>query len=315
MLRFILRIFKLEGEAQQVFRRNKSLALWFALLLVGAAYVHRSSQIAAQSKPATEKPAPAKKTQEKTATDKPAPDKSVQGKQITPEQVAESVIYVNGTREGLTHVRHSGIERGLVRRNINEGKIEELTYERRFIQGESMDKDRIRLEQKMPTAEYALVYAGGQIWAILNETVFTPRTEASQDFINRQWHGIDALLRYKENGSTVNYLGKDKQKGVDMHILDVTDKEQRKTRYYISAKTLRVLALEYELPGTTGKFRRKFYDYRVAQGTLVPYRSILYKDDQQIEEMQILTVTYGLKVDETQFQNPDTPATSTAATP
>lgn len=291
------------------------LALWFALLLVGAGYVPRSAQVAAQSKPAKEKPAPEQKAQEKKATDKPAPDKAKQTQLPTAEQVAESVIYINGTRPGLTQVRHSGLERGQIKRNASEGKIEEISYESRFIHGESMDKDRIRLEQKMPTAEYALIYADGQVWGIINDTAFTPRAEWSQEFINRQWHGIDALLRYKENGSTLNYLGKDKQKGVDMHILEVTDKEQRKTRFYISAKTLRVLALEYELPGTKGKFMRKFYDYRIAQGTLVPYRSLLYKDDQQVEETQILTVTYGLKIDEAQFKNPESPATTSAATP
>jgi hypothetical protein len=31
--------------------------------------------------------------------------------------------------------------------------------------------------------------------------------------------------------------------------------------------------------------------------------------------MQIMTVTYGLKIDEAQFQNPEAPATSTAARP
>jgi len=287
------------------------LALWFALLLAGAGYASRSAQASAQDKPAPDKAAPEKKAQEKKAAD----NKSKQTQTPTAEQVAESVIYVNGTREGLTHVRHSGVERGIIRRSVSDGKVEELTYESRFIHGDSMDKDRIRLEQKMPTAEFALIYSDGQVWGVLNETVFTPRSESSQEFTNRQWYGIDALLRYKENGSTLNYIGKEKQKGVDMHVLDVTDKQGRKTRYYISAKSLRVLALEYELPGTSGKFMRKFYDYRVAQGTLVPYRSILYRDDQQVEETQILTVTYGLKVDEAQFKNPESQATSTAATP
>lgn len=307
--------FKLEGEAQTVFRRILSLALWFALLLTGAGVLPRSFQITAQEKPAKEKPAQQKPAQQKPAKEKQSQDKSTQGKTFTGEQVAETVVYFNGTREGMKHVRHSGVERGIIKRTGGEGKVEEVTYERRFIQGESMDKDRIRLEQKMPTAEYALVYSGGQIWAVINDTIFTPREEASQDFMNRQWHGLDAILRYKENGSTLGYVGREKQKGVDLFIVDVTDKEQHKTRFYVSAKSGRVLMLEYEQAGVAGKFMRKFYDYRVAQGTVVPYRSLLFKDDKQVEETQIMTVTYGLKVDEAQFQNPDAPATSTAAKP
>ncbi len=303
-----------------MFRRIISLVLWFALLLAGAGVLSRSFQIAAQEKAEPENPTKEKKVKEKPAPEKPAQekkpqDKSTQGKTITAEQVAETVVYLNGTREGLSHVRHSGVERGVIRRTNSAGKPEEVTYERRFIQGASMDKDRIRLEQKMPTAEYALVFSGGQVWGIINEAVFAPRQEASQDFISRQWHGLDAILRYKENGSTLSYVGREKQKGVDQFIIEVTDKEQHTTRFYVSAKTGRVLALEYEQAGVAGKFTRRFYDYRVAQGTLVPFRSLLFNDDKQVEETQILTVTYGLKVDEAQFQNPDAPATSTAATP
>lgn len=307
--------FKLEGEAQTVFRRIISLALWFALLLAGAGVLPHLYQVIAQEKPAKEKQAKEKPAQQKPTPEKKSQDKSAQGKTFTAEQVAETVVYFNGTREGMKHVRHSGVERGIIKRTGAEGKVEEISYERRFIQGDSMDKDRIRLEQKMPTAEYALVFSGGQVWGIINEAFFTPRQEASQDFMDRQWHGLDAVLRYKENGSTLGYVGREKQKGVDLFIIDVTDKEQHKTRFYVSAKTGRVLMLEYEQAGVAGKLTRKFYDYRIAQGTFLPFRSLLFKDDKQIEETQIMTVTYGVKVDEAQFQNPDAPATSTAAKP
>jgi hypothetical protein len=303
--------FKLEGEAQQVFRRKIALALWFALLAAGASLFPSPSRVAAQQK----QDAPKSEKKEKKAPDKPAQVKPTPSKEITAEAVAETVVYLNGTRPALNQIRHTGIERGTIRRNMPDGKIEELTYERRFIQGESMDKDRIRLEQKMPTAEYSLVYSSGQVWGIINEAVFTPRQDVSHEFINRQWHGLDAVLRYKENGSTVTYIGKDKQMGVELYIIDVTDKEQRKTRFYVSAKTGRVLSLEYEEADVSGKFTRKFYDYHLVQGTLVPYRTVLYRGDKQVEETQIMTVTYGLKLDETLFQNGESPQPTTAAKP
>src|SRR5262249_39977812 len=104
-------------------------------------------------------------------------------------------------------------------------------------------------------------------------------------------------------------VGKDKQKGIDLYILDVTDKENRKTRYYISTRSLRVLWLEYDeapAPGATPvKYTKKFFDYRYAQQTLVPYRTILLEDGKQTQETQILTVTYGVKVDDSVFRNPE----------
>jgi hypothetical protein len=201
---------------------------------------------------------------------------------------------------------------------IGEGKSEEATYERRAMRGESMLKDRIRIDQKMPTAEYALVFSGGTTWGIINDAVFTPRPDTAQEFLDRHWHGVEALLRYKENGSTLNYLGKDKQMGIEFHMLEVVDKENRRTRFNISAKTLRILSLEYEEASLTGgpavKFQRKFYDYRIAQGTLVSYRSVLYRDGQQVEEARVLTITFGAKLDETLFQNRDAPAPAATTT-
>ena len=86
---------------------------------------------------------------------------------------------------------------------------------------------------------------------------------------------------------------------VDFYIVDVTDKENRKTRFYISVKTLRVMMLEYEEGGV--KYKRKFYNYNYSQGTLVPYRTVLWADGKQIEETEIMTVTYGQKVEDFMF--------------
>ena len=78
-------------------------------------------------------------------------------------------------------------------------------------------------------------------------------------------------------------------------------------QYYISAKTWRVLWLEYEEKGAGDakpvKFKRTFHDYRAVQGTLVPYRSVLYEGDKLVEESQVLTVTYGVKTEDSVFEN------------
>jgi len=86
---------------------------------------------------------------------------------------------------------------------------------------------------------------------------------------------------------------------VEFHLLDATDKQNRKTRFYISTKTLRVMMLEYAQDEV--KYRRKFYDYNYAQGTLVPFRTVLWANDKQIEETNIQTISFGQKVEEGVF--------------
>ena len=249
--------------------------------------------------------------QQATAAKTPQNDKN-----ITAENVAESVIYVYGTRPALEQVRRNGIERGRMTRSNSEGRTEESSYVRSFIRGENSAKDKIRIDQKSPTVEYAMVYSEGRTWGIINGASFMPREESTADFLSQKWHNIDALLRYKEDGSTITLVGKEKQMGVDLHVLDLTDKENHRTRYYISAKTLRILSLEYEQAPAGGggkpvKYTRRFYDYRVAQGTLVPYRTVLYENGKQMQETRLLTITYGIKMEDSVFQNPDSPTTST----
>lgn len=227
-------------------------------------------------------------------------------KNPTAEQLAEITILAYGGRPVLTQIRKTEVETGRTTRPNAEGKTDEATYERRVMRGETLEKDRVRINQRVPQAEYALIYDGAKTFGIINTTTFTPREEADRAFQAQMFHSLDSLLRYKENGSTLKLAGKDKTMNVEYFMLDVTDKQGRTTRFNISAKLFRVSSLEYSLPLTAGaqptKFIRRFYDYRPAQGTLVSYRSVLFADGKQVEETNVLTVTFGTKIDGAQFQ-------------
>ncbi|HZH91098.1 MAG TPA: hypothetical protein VEX70_10845 [Pyrinomonadaceae bacterium] len=298
----------------QVLRRFHLFAL--AFMLCGAAGLARPSfaQTPRTEQPAVPTPTPGLKVE------KIQPVTGKDAKTPTAEQVAETVILIyggGGGREMLKQIRRNGVERGKVTRTVSDGRIEESSYEQRFVRGETAGKDKIRVDQKMPTMEYALIFNEGRIWGIINGTAFTPKQDAAAEFISQSQHGIDALLRYKENGSTLAFVGKEKLKGLDLWVIDLTDKDKSRTRYYISAnpdirKTARVLWLEYEETspdgGAPGKYRRTFHDYRYSQNTLVPFRSVLYRNDQQVQEARVQTVTYGIKMDESFFQNPEAAA-------
>jgi hypothetical protein len=237
------------------------------------------------------------------------PARADQPKNVTAEQVVETVIFFYGSRPLLTQIRRNGLERGRMSRMTPEGRPEEARYELRFMHGERTEKDKYRIDQKTPQAEYSLINSEGRVFGIINGSPFTPRAETAADFLSQQTHSIDALLRYKENDSKLASAGKDKQQGIGLYVIDLTDKANRKTRYFISAKSFRVLWLEYEETppdGTTPvKYTKRFYDYRVAQNTLVPYRTVLLEDGKQTLEMRVLTVTYGVKMEDSLFKHPD----------
>jgi hypothetical protein len=221
----------------------------------------------------------------------------------TAEQIAESVIFIYGGglgRINLDQIRKSTVERGKLTTIDAKGKSEQANYEYLVMRGENLEKERVRLVKEFPNAKFSLIYNGDKVFGIYNNAVFAPREDAAKELQNRIWHGLEALLRYKENGSTLALAGREKILGVEFHLLDVTDKQNRQTRFYISQKTFRVMALEYTEDAV--KYKRKFYDYNYAQGTLVPYRTVLWADDKKVEEMDIQTISFGQKVEDYMFE-------------
>lgn len=222
---------------------------------------------------------------------------------FTAEQIAESVIFIYGGglgRANLNQIRKSTIERGKLTTIDAKGKSENANYELLVARGESLEKEKVRIEKAFPGSKFSLVSNSDKIFGVFNNAVFTPREDAIKEFQNRIWHGLEALLRYKENGSTIEKLDRQKILGVELYVVDVTDKQKRKTRFYVSFKSFRVMALEYTEDSI--KYKRKFYDYNYAQGTLVPYRTVLWADDRRVEEINIQTVSFGQKVEDYMFE-------------
>lgn len=224
-------------------------------------------------------------------------------KNPTADVVAESVIFIyglGGGRQTLNQIRKTALERGKISVVNGEGKFDQATYQRWTQRAETLSKEKIRLDQEFPNARYALVFNDQKIFGVVDDQIFVPREDASKAFENQIVHGLEALLRYKENESKIELIGgKEKIFGVEYYVLDVTDKQSRKTRFYISAKSFRVMMLDYEQEGV--KYRRKFYDYNYAQGTLVPFRTTLWAGDKMIEETEVGTITFGQKIDEALF--------------
>ncbi|MFN2411514.1 MAG: hypothetical protein ABR535_00445 [Pyrinomonadaceae bacterium] len=271
----------------------------FRMLCTMAVVSSMAGLVFGQNPPAKQEQKQGEKKSEKKSERKTAAGSSKDVlKNPTAEQIAEASIFVYGLGGGraiLNQIRKTAIERGKTTVTTADGTSQQATFSRWTQRGDSLIKEKIRLDQDFPSARYALVFNEARIYGIYNDSVFTPRDDATRTFENQIIHGIEALLRYKENESTLVLVGKEKLQAVEYHVIDVTDKAARKTRFYISTKSYRVMMLDYEDQGT--KYRRKFYDYNYAQGTLVPFRTVLWASDKIVEETEIGTVTFGQKID------------------
>ena len=52
------------------------------------------------------------------------------------------------------------------------------------VRGDSVGKDKIRLDQQFSNARYSLLYTGGNVVGIFNNAAFTPRDDVAKAFEN-----------------------------------------------------------------------------------------------------------------------------------
>lgn len=276
------------------FSRFTSICLGFLFLFSCLAAFGQTTEKAAA--PKTEK-------KEEKKDDKRSNNAKFDPKNLTAEQIVESAIVVYAYpvgREKLNQIRKTEFERGRLTSTAEDGQVTNANYQRWAIRDTTAGKKKIRLDQELPTATYAMVQADdNRVFGIYNDSVFQPREDAISTFQDRIVHSIEALLWYKENNSRIDLAGRDKILGVEYHLIDLTDTQGRKTRFYISQRSFRVMMLDYESGGV--KHTRKFRDYKYAQGVLVPFNSELRLGDRVIEEIHVGTVTFGQKVDDSLF--------------
>ncbi len=109
----------------------------------------------------------------------PITQKDIANKTLNADQVVESAIVVYGFPAGratLNQIRKTSIERGHATVPNPDGKMEAVPYERWTIRADSLEKEKIRLDQEYPNARFALVFSDQKIFGLYNDSVFSPAT-------------------------------------------------------------------------------------------------------------------------------------------
>ncbi|HQZ83088.1 MAG TPA: hypothetical protein PLR83_07700 [Pyrinomonadaceae bacterium] len=272
-----------------------------ALLLLSAVLLLSSAAIFGQDAQASPTPTPAVDDPAKPA---PTPDlKAISNKPVTADGVVETAIFIyglGGGRPRLDQIRKTTIEKGFTKHTGADGKVQQGDYEISIVRASDLYSEKIRMDRSFADARYSLIWADGKTTGVYNTTFFTPDDTVVKGFEDGIFRGLEGLLRYKENGSTLELGGREKDLGVDFFLIDVTDKSGRKTRYYISVKSFQVKMLTYEHNGI--KYKRKYYDYNYVQGTLVPSHSVLFADGKIVEDTQIKSISFGQQVNSDLFR-------------
>ncbi|HTG15477.1 MAG TPA: hypothetical protein VK747_09445, partial [Blastocatellia bacterium] len=186
------------------------------------------------------------------------------------EATVELTLLVYGGRKNLETARAAIQEEGTIRLATDQGDLTGL-YKLRSTRKEKSWLDLLRVDLELtpsdavsrgssaPAIKYIIGFNGATVWSAQNNQYVNPRPDAEVAFRAQLSHEYGALLRYKEDGSKVEYVGHETVVGVETTTLDLTTANGEKTRYWISTGTpkkpgtYRILHAEYELQLGEGK--------------------------------------------------------------
>jgi hypothetical protein len=239
---------------------------------------------------------------------------------LTPAEAAiELAIIAYGGRKQLGIARANIQEGGTIRLATEQGDLSG-NYVLRSARKEKSSQDLLRVDLELSPADaqenstpikYVIGFNGASVWSAQNGQYVTARAGADVAFRAQLTHEYMALLRYKEDGSKLEYGGLETVVGVDSFVIDLITAEGEKTRFWLSAKTYRILHCEYELKlvegGPPTKYRIDYYytpfSAAVVQNTLVPVRREMKQDGKFVQEIKLTNITYSAKLDPEIFQH------------
>ncbi|HEX4951053.1 MAG TPA: hypothetical protein VFZ34_30630 [Blastocatellia bacterium] len=206
---------------------------------------------------------------------------------------------------------------GVIKSNlklINGDQVREGRSTLKFIRKPKLMEDLVILELDLPDTKFTMGFDGQKTWATNNGERTELSPELSDAFRSSYAHSYEALLRYKEDGSKLEYVDTKKIASYEIDTLDLIMAEGTRTRYEVSRRSGRVLYLEYESKPTTPdakpvKYRLHFKDFKFVQNNtvVIPYTTVVYENGVIVEERTVIEVAFSGQLDEKIFK-PDAPA-------
>jgi hypothetical protein len=236
------------------------------------------------------------------------------------EALAELTIFAYGGRPNLQTARAAIQEEGTIRLASDQGDING-TYLLRSMRRDKSWQDLLRVDLDLtspeeaqrqgaaPTVKYIIAFNGASVWSAQNNQYVVARPEAEAAFKAQLVHDYTTLLRYKEDGSTLEIKEPETVVGIQTNVLELTTPNRDKTRFWISQKTFRIVHIEYELKNIEEqppiKYRISYFytPYRVVQNTLVPTRRVMMQDGKFVQEINLTNFVYSAKFDPEIFQH------------
>lgn len=231
---------------------------------------------------------------------------SRQEKTRTAEEIVERALLAYGGRPAIYVIQRNGFYRANLKLFTANG-IQEGRTVTKFIRKPKLGEDLVTIELDLPDLKYTITTDGKEVWATQNGLAQKPSEQEVRGFRSSHEHHYEALLRYKENESRLEYIGSNKIGTLDLDQIRLTSPGGIDTTYEISRRTGRIIYVNYEEKsgekGPPVRYRLYFKDFRVIQNTIIPYEIQVFQDGKLIEERKIVEAAFNVQMEEKIFKS------------
>jgi hypothetical protein len=223
-----------------------------------------------------------------------------------PEEIVERAILAHGSRAATYAIQRTGRIGALVKFHTPEGTREGKSV-LKFLRKQKLKEDMMMIELDMTDTKYMIGFDGTETWSVHDGQVQKPSPEEVNALHSAHEHSYEAILRYRENNSKLQYVGtKNLGTLLIVDIVDLISPEGVRTRYEISQRTGHVLYLNYEEQSDPNaepvKYRLYFKNFRPVQNTIIPYETLVFRDGKLVEERRIVEAVFNVQLDEKAFK-------------
>lgn len=220
--------------------------------------------------------------------------------EINPQDIIEKSIEAQGGREVLESVKDV-VATTSVKIYIPQG---EYLGERKVYT--KTEPTKIRIEQTIMGTETTIGFDGENAWLEqMGKAMVAP--QSITDSIKASVIREDLLLKYKEKGCKIEYLGQTEVNSQSCYQIKFTDKEDNETIYYFDKKTYLPMKTEFDAPDETGKIGKNEVlssDFRNIKNLVMPFKSIAYFDGKKLLEITIKEVEINQGLEDSLFSIP-----------
>lgn len=222
--------------------------------------------------------------------------------QVNPEAIIEKSIAAQGGREVLEGVKDTIVTISI---KIYTPQGEYLGERKVYAKSEPL---KLRIEQTILGVQTIIGYDGQTAWLEqMGRVMVAP--QAIVDSIKASELREDLLLKYKDKGCTVEYLGEVEVEGRTCHRIKLTDKEGNETIYCFDAETYYVIKSEFDAPDErTGQLVKNEVissDFRSVENMIVAHKTVSFVGGEKLMEAVIQELQVNQGLDDALFSMPE----------